>query len=161
MTEESVLHLTESWCDRFRAVLSATSDSLTFDQIQLVTFNGHTSSIRKICALDNENSFITGSQDKTVKLWSIKTIEEVSTCQWTYQKHTKSVNDLVFFPALSYIASAAESIHIWDPFRGSAIHQAEWPCEVNSDHSIVALNRLNHSQLAIGASSENTIRSSF
>lgn len=158
MTEESVLHLAESWVDRLRAVLSATSDSLTFDQIQLVTFNGHTSAIRQIYALDNENSFCTASQDKTVKLWSIKTTEEVSNCQWTYTKHTKPVNDLVFFPALSYIASADTNVHIWDPFRGSAIHQMDWPCDVNSDHSIVALNRLNHSLLAIGASSENAIR---
>jgi hypothetical protein len=25
---------------------------------------------------------------------------------------------LVFFPALSYIASADTTVHIWDPFRG-------------------------------------------
>lgn len=93
-----------------------------------------------------------------VKLWSIKTTEEISNCQWTYSKHQRPVNALVFFPSLSYIASADNTVHIWDPFRGSAIHQLDWPCEVNSDHSIVALNRLSQSLLAIGASSENTIR---
>jgi WD40 repeat protein len=118
MTEESMLHLADNWIDRFRATISATNDSLSFDQIELVTFNGHTSAIKRICALDNENSFITASQDKTVKLWSIKTTEEVSNCQWTYSKHQKPVNDLVFFPALSYIASADTTVHIWDPFRG-------------------------------------------
>lgn len=60
-----MFHLVESWVDRFRAVISATNDSLSFDQIHLVTFNGHTSAIRQIRVLDNENSFITASQDKT------------------------------------------------------------------------------------------------
>ncbi|KAI6184728.1 hypothetical protein M3Y97_00627400 [Aphelenchoides bicaudatus] len=68
MTEESILHLADNWVDRFRATISATTDALSFDQIQLVTFNGHTAAIRRICALDNENSFITACQDKTVKL---------------------------------------------------------------------------------------------
>jgi WD repeat-containing protein 81 len=158
MTEESVMHLTDSWVDRFRAVLSATSDSLSFDQIQLATYSGHTAAIRRICALDNENSFISGSYDKTIRLWSIKTTEEASISQWAYTKHSKPISDVLFFPSLSLVASSDTHVHIWDPFRGSAIHQLEWPSDVGSDHSIVALNRLNHVLLAIGANSENTIR---
>ncbi|KAI6221762.1 putative WD repeat-containing protein F52C9.1 [Aphelenchoides besseyi] len=158
MSEDSVMHLANSWVDRFRAVLSATSDSFGFDQISLVNYTGHTGAIRRICALDNENSFITGSSDKTVRLWSIKTTEETSNCQWTYKGHSKPISDLVYLPAISIIASADTQIHIWDPFRGSAIHQLEWPVPVGNDHTIVAVNRINHRLLALGANSENVIR---
>uniref|UniRef100_A0A1I7WP73 DUF1758 domain-containing protein n=1 Tax=Heterorhabditis bacteriophora TaxID=37862 RepID=A0A1I7WP73_HETBA len=42
--------------------------SLRFDHLSLCSFTGHSGSIRRLDALSNENSFVSASSDKTVKL---------------------------------------------------------------------------------------------
>ena len=41
-------------------------------QILVQAFEGHTAAVRELHVLDNENSFVSASKDRTVKLWSVR-----------------------------------------------------------------------------------------
>ena len=79
---------------------------LDLKQILLQTFHGHTSSVKTIAVLDNENSFLSGSKDKTVKVWSLRAcgpsqageVTPATGPQWTYNLHKKSVQFVQFLP---------------------------------------------------------------
>lgn len=99
-------------------------------QIKLQSFGGHTSSIRNLLVLDNENSFMSGSRDKSVKLWSLRNQGDgntVSSCQYTYTGHKKSILALTFLESARYAVTCDGNIHCWDPFMGSLIGIPENP----------------------------------
>jgi len=122
--------------------------------------------VRKLQVLDNENSFVSASQDKTVRLWSIRTTEEAATCKWTYKGHAKAVLDLAVMGWGQFIASTGSdsAVHIWDPFRGTLVRQLEWPSTItsNSDTStpciISTLLALDTHIVAATSNLEDTVR---
>ncbi|KAK2192465.1 hypothetical protein NP493_31g06100 [Ridgeia piscesae] len=108
--------------------LSDRQDMFDFKQIKLQTFTGHTSSVRAIQVLDNENSFMSASKDKTVKLWSLRSFGDGSErvgCQWTYNKHRKPVFTVSFIESIRLAVSNDSSVHVWDPFVGMCLRQYE------------------------------------
>uniref|UniRef100_A0A914YZH0 BEACH domain-containing protein n=1 Tax=Panagrolaimus superbus TaxID=310955 RepID=A0A914YZH0_9BILA len=126
VNDDSPTHLQGTWVDHFRAVITSTTSLIPFDQIQLGTFSGHSSTIKKIVVLDNENSFITASSDKTIKLWSLKNFVDVGTSQLCYDRHTKSIQDVIMLQSEGKIVSTDGTIHIWDPFCEKTLQKLNW-----------------------------------
>ncbi|KAK6019053.1 WD domain, G-beta repeat protein, partial [Ostertagia ostertagi] len=126
--------LSALWCARISAAVCAAEgkSSLRFDHLTLCTFNGHSSSVRRIASLSNENSFISASADKTVKLWSIKPEYDTVEAQWTYNRHTI----------------------VWDPFRGAIITQLDW----DGDATICGLSHVDRHSMAAISSLHSTVR---
>ncbi|XP_041353185.1 WD repeat-containing protein 81-like [Gigantopelta aegis] len=129
-----------------------------FKQIKLQTFVGHNSSIRSLCVMDNESSFISASKDKTVKLWSVTSSGDGSSrvsFQWNYTQHKKSVFSVAFVDSLRLVASCDSTVHIWDPFTGEPVNQLE----SIKYAPVVALTALPApSTLVVTATTEATLR---
>ncbi|XP_063825217.1 WD repeat-containing protein 81 [Ostrinia nubilalis] len=106
-------------------------------QIKLQTFAGHAAAVKSLHALDNEHSFMSGSKDKCVRLWSLRNQGDgnaTTQCNWTYTGHKKGVLSLAFLDSLRLAVSTDSVVHIWDPFMESVVSQLD---NIKSPVSIV------------------------
>ncbi|KAL4709964.1 hypothetical protein ACJJTC_003927 [Scirpophaga incertulas] len=97
-------------------------------QIKLQTFVGHAQAVKSIHCLDNEHSFMTGSKDKTVRLWSLRNQGDgnaATQCNWAYTGHKKGVLSLAFLESLRLAVSCDSVVHIWDPFMEAVVSQLD------------------------------------
>ncbi|KAI7858976.1 WD40-repeat-containing domain protein [Circinella umbellata] len=108
---------------------------------------GHTDGVMCLQFCDANNILITGSYDKTVKVWSLDTGETIR----TLEGHTRCVRALQFDNAKLVTASMDNTLKIWDWHAGRCIRTLE-------GHTGGVLSLHFDSKLLASGSTDMTIR---
>ncbi|ELT99451.1 hypothetical protein CAPTEDRAFT_196137 [Capitella teleta] len=142
-------HLKGNWLAYWEHEIGRPSSdrSFNFKQIKLQSFCAHSNTVRSMAILDNENSFLSASKDRTVRLWV--------GCQWTYKSHRRSVFSVHFLESSRLVASCDGSVHVWDPFVGMMVREME--CAKSSMVTVLGTLPAPHHGL-VTASSDSVLR---
>ncbi|XP_029373846.1 WD repeat-containing protein 81 [Echeneis naucrates] len=99
-----------------------------FHQIRLQSFLGHSGTTKCLAPLVGEDYFLSGSKDKTVKLWPLYNhgdgTQEVEP-RVTYNDHRKSVFYVGQLETSQEVVSCDGTVHLWDQYTGKQIHSYE------------------------------------
>uniref|UniRef100_A0A8C6V6F1 WD repeat domain 81 n=2 Tax=Elapinae TaxID=42168 RepID=A0A8C6V6F1_NAJNA len=99
-----------------------------FHQIKLQSFVGHGGAIKCLAPLSGEDFFLSGSKDKTVRLWPLYNRGDGSheaKPRLTYDRHKKSVFYVGLLEGPQHVVSCDGTIHIWDAPTGSGLRSFE------------------------------------
>lgn len=123
-------HLKGHWLSYWENEIGRSDKDHQFNlkQIKLQTFQGHSAGVKSMFVLDNENSFLSGGRDKTVKVWSLRSQGDGTSSinpSWSYNMHKKSIFSVHFLDNINLAVSCDTTIHIWDPFVGTGVHQVD------------------------------------
>ncbi|CAL9684141.1 unnamed protein product [Knipowitschia caucasica] len=128
-------------------------DHFHFHQIRLQSFLGHSSTAKCIAPLAGEDYFLSGSKDKTVKLWPLYNhgdgTQEVEP-RLTYSEHRKSVFYVGQLDCSQEVVSCDGTIHLWDQFTGKLIRSYE---AVDGKNPITSVTTMPapHSSVVLGS----------
>ncbi|XP_041850568.1 WD repeat-containing protein 81 [Melanotaenia boesemani] len=99
-----------------------------FHQIRLQSFLGHSGTTKCLSPLAGEDYFLSGSKDKTVKLWPLYNhgdgTQEVEP-RLTYSEHRKSVFYVGQLETSQEVVSCDGTVHLWDQYTGKHIRLYE------------------------------------
>ena len=122
-------HLRGNWLAYWEHELGRTEkEGFSLKQIRLQSWTGHQGSVKTLAVLDNENSFLSGGRDRTVRLWSVRNTGEgdsQGSAQWVYNGHRKSVFSVGYMAQKGLAVSCDGSVHLWDPFVGALVSEYE------------------------------------
>ena len=90
---------------------------------------GHTKSVNSVALSPHGRHIVSGSDDRTIQIWNVKTGDQVGK---PLQGHTKSVKSVAFSPDGRHIVSGSDdrTIQIWDAQTGD---QVGIPLQGNTD----------------------------
>uniref|UniRef100_UPI003AAE3DE2 WD repeat-containing protein 81 n=1 Tax=Centroberyx gerrardi TaxID=166262 RepID=UPI003AAE3DE2 len=99
-----------------------------FHQIRLQSFLGHSGTTKCLAPLAGEDYFLSGSKDKTVRLWPLYNngdgTREMEP-RLTYTDHRKSVFYVGQLEASQEVVSCDGTVHLWDQYTGKQIRSYE------------------------------------
>jgi hypothetical protein len=104
---------------------------------------GHVSTVHKVLFSPNGEYAVSGSEDCTIRIWSVESGEELSS---PLRGHWSSVVTMIFFPDGSHLVSGSldKNIHVWDitsqgapllVLRGTKITFCAFAVDVSPDGS--------------------------
>jgi len=96
---------------------------------QMTTLSGHTDWVRSLVFLPDGISLVSGSHDKTVKLWDMQTGGVIK----TFKGHTHYISSVSISADCTTIASGSydRTIHLWDIQTGECHHIIKQEDHVN------------------------------
>ncbi|CAF0761079.1 unnamed protein product [Rotaria sordida] len=115
---------------------------LSFKQIHLQSFIGHTNAVRSLCVLDDESTFISGGRDQKLLVWKVENQNDNATkveSRWSYSGYRKSVFAISFLESLRLAATCDGSVHILDPFRGQLVYRYTQSKETSAFAAMAAM----------------------
>lgn len=130
-----------------------------FHQIRLQSFPGHSGAVKCVAPLSNEDFFLSGSKDRTVRLWPLYNYGDGTSetaPRLIYAQHRKSVFFVGQLEAPQCVVSCDGAVHIWDPFTGKTIRMVE-PSDSRVPLTAVAVMPAPHTSVTM-ASSDSTLR---
>ncbi|XP_061461415.1 WD repeat-containing protein 81 isoform X2 [Rhineura floridana] len=129
----STHHLCGNWLAYWQYEIGVSQHDARFHfhhQIKLQSFVGHTGAIKCVAPLSGEDFFLSGSKDKTVRLWPLYNRGDgthEAEPRLTYSQHKKSVFYVGTLETPQHVVSCDGTIHIWDPFTGKVVRTFETP----------------------------------
>ena len=94
-------------------------------------FNGHTATLFSIQCVSPSLVLVSGSEDKTARLWSVST----GACLRTFYGHTGPIYDVAIVDQVTFLtASGDKTIRAWDVVSGDAFRTHE-----NSSAAVTAV----------------------
>lgn len=92
------------------------------NMIKKLIFEGHTDTVTEVIFSPDGNLLVSGSKDKTIRIWDVKTGVEIN----QLEGHSNSITDLAFSPSGNYLASGSSdgTVRLWDveTFRSDLGH---------------------------------------
>ncbi|XP_069082227.1 WD repeat-containing protein 81 isoform X3 [Pleurodeles waltl] len=139
--------------------VSQQESHFSFHQIKLQSFLGHSGAIKCVAPLGGEDFFLSGSKDRTVRLWPLYNYGDGTSemePRLTYAEHKKSVFFVGQLEAVQHVVSCDGVVHTWDQVTGKTLRTDE---AVDSRHPITAVATMPppHSSMAV-AGTDSVIR---